>query len=56
MAPCVLSIQGTTGAVQAMILSVVGEGDKIIIPRNVHKSVTTGIIMSGAIPIYETRV
>lgn len=49
---CFFSIQGTTGAVQAMILSVVGEGDKIIIPRNVHKSVTTGIIMSGAIPIY----
>jgi len=49
---CFFSIQGTTAAVQAMILSVVGEGDKIIIPRNVHKSVTTGIIMSGAVPIY----
>ncbi|NLZ48467.1 MAG: aminotransferase class I/II-fold pyridoxal phosphate-dependent enzyme [Clostridiales bacterium] len=49
---CFFSIQGTTAAVQAMILSVVSEGEKIIIPRNVHKSVTTGIIMSGAIPIY----
>lgn len=49
---CFFSIQGTSAAVQAMILTVVGEGEKIIVPRNVHKSVTTGIIMSGAIPIY----
>ena len=25
---------------------------KILIPRNVHKSVTAGIILSGAIPVY----
>ena len=35
-----------------MIMSVVSDGDKIIIPRNVHKSVTSGIILSGAIPIF----
>ncbi len=35
-----------------MILSVVGDGDKIIIPRNVHKSVTAGIILSGSVPVY----
>jgi len=46
------SIHGTSGAIQAMIMSVVGPGDKIIIPRNVHKSVTAGIILSGAAPIY----
>ena len=46
------SINGTSGAIQAMILSVVSRGDKIIIPRNVHKSVTAGIILSGAHPIY----
>lgn len=46
------SIHGTSGAIQAMILSVVSQGDKIIIPRNVHKSVTAGIILSGAIPVY----
>ncbi|CDF57711.1 aminotransferase class I/II-fold pyridoxal phosphate-dependent enzyme [Thermobrachium celere] len=47
-----ISIHGTSGAIQAMIMSVVGEGDKIIIPRNVHKSVTAGIILSGAVPVY----
>jgi arginine/lysine/ornithine decarboxylase len=46
------SIHGTSGAIEAMILSVVSDNDKIIIPRNVHKSVTGGIILSGAIPIY----
>lgn len=45
-------IHGTSGAIQAMIMSVVGSYDKIIIPRNVHKSVTSGIILSGATPVY----
>ncbi|WP_040211958.1 aminotransferase class I/II-fold pyridoxal phosphate-dependent enzyme [Clostridium polynesiense] len=46
------SIHGTSGAIQAMIMSVVNSGDKILVPRNVHKSVTAGIILSGALPIY----
>lgn len=46
------SMHGTSGAIQAMIMSVVNSGEKIIIPRNVHKSVTAGIILSGAIPVY----
>lgn len=46
------SIHGTSGAIQAMIMSVVSDGDKIIIPRNVHKSITAGIILTGAIPVY----
>ncbi|WP_411678891.1 aminotransferase class I/II-fold pyridoxal phosphate-dependent enzyme [Clostridium thailandense] len=46
------SIHGTSGAIQAMVMSVVRAGEKIIIPRNVHKSITAGIILSGAIPVY----
>ncbi|MBK1811052.1 aminotransferase class I/II-fold pyridoxal phosphate-dependent enzyme [Clostridium sp. YIM B02505] len=46
------SIHGTSGAIQAMIMSVVSQGDKIIVPRNVHKSITAGIILSGAVPIF----
>ena len=34
-----LMVGGTTSAVQSMILSVAGRGDKIILPRNVHRSV-----------------
>lgn len=45
-------VHGTSGAIQAMIMSAVGAGDKIIVPRNIHKSVTAGIILSGAEPVY----
>ncbi|HHY73910.1 MAG TPA: aminotransferase class I/II-fold pyridoxal phosphate-dependent enzyme [Bacillus bacterium] len=46
------SIQGTSGAIMTMIMSVCGPGDKIIIPRNVHKSIMSAIIFSGATPIF----
>jgi arginine decarboxylase len=46
------SVQGTSGAIQAMIMSVCGPGDKIIVPRNVHKSVMSAIIFSGARPVF----
>ena len=48
------SIHGTTGAIQAMIMSVVSPNEKILVPRNVHKSVTAAIILSGAVPVYMT--
>lgn len=47
-----ISVNGTSGAIQAMILAVVKAGEKIIVPRNVHKSVTSGIILSGATPVF----
>lgn len=43
-------INGTTGGNHAMILSTVRPGDEILIARNAHKSILTGIILSGAIP------
>ncbi|WP_394219811.1 aminotransferase class I/II-fold pyridoxal phosphate-dependent enzyme [Halobacillus trueperi] len=46
------SVQGTSGAIMTMIMSVCHPGDKIIVPRNVHKSVTTAIIFSGAKPVF----
>ncbi|MFK7696148.1 aminotransferase class I/II-fold pyridoxal phosphate-dependent enzyme [Paenibacillus sp. HJGM_3] len=46
------SVQGTSGAIMTMILSVCGEGDKIIVPRNVHKSVMAAIIFAGAKPVF----
>ena len=45
-------VSGTTGAVQAMIMSSCKAGDKIIIPRNVHRSVINALVINGAIPIY----
>lgn len=45
-------INGTTIAIQAMIMSAVSTNDIILVPRNVHKSITSGIILSGAKPVY----
>ncbi|MDR3207074.1 MAG: aminotransferase class I/II-fold pyridoxal phosphate-dependent enzyme [Oscillospiraceae bacterium] len=45
-------VNGTTSAVQAMILSVCKKGDKIILPRNVHRSVMGALILCGAVPVY----
>ena len=48
----IFSVNGTTAAVQAMILSTVKPGDLVLVARNFHKSVMSGIILAGAIPIY----
>lgn len=45
-------VGGTTSAVQSMVLSVCKRGDKIILPRNVHRSVINSMILCGAIPVY----
>lgn len=49
---CFFMVNGTTSSVQSMILSVCREGDKIIIPRNVHRSAINALIISGVIPVY----
>ncbi len=45
-------VGGTTSAVQSMVLSVCGRGDKLILPRNVHRSVINVMILCGAVPVY----
>ena len=47
-----LMVGGTTSAVQSMLLSVCKAGDKIIMPRNVHKSAINALVICGAIPVY----
>jgi lysine decarboxylase len=47
-----LMVGGTTSAVQSMILSVCKYGDKIILPRNVHRSALNALVLCGAIPVY----
>ncbi|PKK87313.1 MAG: arginine decarboxylase, partial [Candidatus Wallbacteria bacterium HGW-Wallbacteria-1] len=45
-------VNGTTSAVQTMVLSACKKGEKIILPRNVHRSVINAMILGGAIPVY----
>ncbi len=47
-----LMVGGTTSAVQSMVLSVVKRGEKIILPRNVHRSVMGALVLCGAVPVY----
>ncbi len=45
-------VGGTTSSVQSMVLTACKAGDKIILPRNVHKSVINALVLCGAIPVY----
>ncbi|MGB6128706.1 MAG: aminotransferase class I/II-fold pyridoxal phosphate-dependent enzyme [Psychrilyobacter sp.] len=45
-------VNGTTSGIQTMVMSACNPGDKIILPRNVHKSAINALILSGATPIY----
>ncbi|MBQ9807488.1 MAG: aminotransferase class I/II-fold pyridoxal phosphate-dependent enzyme [Ruminococcus sp.] len=45
-------VGGTTSAVQSMIMYACKEGDKIIMPRNVHRSAINALILTGAVPVY----
>ena len=47
-----LMVGGTTSAVQSMILTVAKRGEKIILPRNVHRSVMGAMVLCGAVPVY----
>lgn len=43
---------GTTQAIHAMILATINPGDKVLLPRNIHKSVINALILSGGQPIF----
>lgn len=45
-------VGGTTSAVQSMIMYACKGGDKIIMPRNVHRSAINALILTGAVPVY----
>jgi len=45
-------INGTTVGILAMIMASVRAKEKIIMPRNVHKSVINALILSGAMPVF----
>ncbi len=47
-----LMVGGTTSAVQSMVLTACKRGDKIILPRNVHRSVINALVLCGAVPVY----
>lgn len=49
---CFFMVGGTTSAVQSMILYACKAGEKIILPRNVHRSAINALVLCGAVPVY----
>ena len=49
---CKFLINGSTSGNLIMFLSALQANDKVILPRNCHKSVINGLILSGAVPIF----
>jgi len=47
-------VNGSTAGNLAMVLSVCQPGDKIIVQRNVHKSIINAMMLARAVPIYIT--
>lgn len=45
-------VNGTTGSVQAMIMAACKENEKIIMPRNVHRSAINALVINGSVPVY----
>ncbi len=45
-------INGSTSGNQCMMMTALNPGEKVAVPRNSHKSMLGGLIMSGAEPIY----
>ncbi|ANV83951.1 lysine decarboxylase [Picosynechococcus sp. PCC 7003] len=45
-------VNGSTCGIIAAILATVGEGEKILLPRNIHQSAISGLILSGAMPVF----
>lgn len=49
---CFFAVNGTTGAIQAMLMAALDPGDKVLVPRNAHRSVSSGLILADAVPVY----
>ncbi len=49
---CFFLVNGSTGGVQSLVITLAGPGDTLIVPRNSHKSLLAGLIFSGAMPHY----
>ncbi len=45
-------INGTTQGLQALIMAVSFPGGKLILPRNIHRSVVGGMILAGLNPVF----
>ncbi|MFN3678628.1 aminotransferase class I/II-fold pyridoxal phosphate-dependent enzyme [Thermosynechococcus sp.] len=45
-------VNGATSGLLAALLATVGSGDRVLVGRNVHRSVIAGLVLTGAKPVY----
>ena len=45
-------VNGSSSGIHALLLTLCGPGDTVIVPRNAHKSLLAGLIFTGAMPLY----
>lgn len=44
---CFWAVNGTSQAIHAMLMTALSPGDKVLLPRNAHRSVAGGLILGG---------
>jgi len=49
---CHFLVNGSTSGVHALVLTLAGPGETVVVPRNAHKSLLAALIYSGAMPRY----
>jgi len=47
---------GSTCGIEAALLAVCAPGEKVLVPRNAHRSVLSALVLSGAQPIFLTPI
>ena len=49
---CFFAVNGTTGAIHAMLISALKPGEKVLIPRNAHRAVAGALVIGGREAIF----
>lgn len=49
---CFWAVNGTSQAIHAMLMTAVNPGDKVLVPRNAHRSVAGGLILGDIEPVF----
>ncbi len=49
---CFWAVNGTTQAIHAMLMTALSPGDKLLLPRNAHRSAAGGLILGGIGAVY----
>ncbi len=49
---CFFAVNGTTGAIHAMLMAACKTGDRVLVPRNAHRSAAGALLLAGLEPVF----